>query len=396
MKTEQNNMSEKTTVVVIGAGVSGLTLATFLQTAGVPCVVLERRDRAYIEGRQRAGVVEARGVRMFERWGLADQLLGGPVAQTIDYRINGKGRIFETVADAGSEGRFCTQQMLVNNLLRTLVDTMAGDVRFGAANLLICNEEASPTQVTYSDAGGTHEIACDYIVGCDANQGVSRASIPPGVLIKHTHEYGYAWLAALVEAPVTGHPIMGVSDYGFVAQLPRGPQRSRYYLQCALSDGPEDWPDERIWDEIRRRLNDNTISNVVIHDKDFVPLRSVVYAPMQYRHLYLVGDAAHLVPPTGAKGMNLALYDADVLAQALVSAVKDGDQAALNNYSDTVLPRIWKYQEFSAWMTDTMHDAGDATQHGEFRKALARARLDALFTSPAAARLHSEYQRGMA
>jgi p-hydroxybenzoate 3-monooxygenase len=194
---------------------------------------------------------------------------------------------------------------------------------------------------------------------------------------------------------VTGHPIMGVSEYGFVAQLPRGPQRSRYYLQCALGDGPGDWPDERIWDEIRRRLRDDGIENAVVHDKDFVPLRSVVYAPMQYRNLFLAGDVAHLVPPAGAKGMNLALYDVDVLAAALLGAVRDRDDSALRRYSDTVLPHIWTYQDFSVWMTDTMHDAGDPTRHGTFRQMTARARLDALFDSPTAARLHADYQRGM-
>ena len=387
--------SEETKVVIIGGGVAGLTLATFLNTSGVPCVVLERHDRGYVEVRQRAGVVEARGVRMFERWGLADKLLGGPVATTIDYRTNGVSRVFTVEEQEGSEGRFCTQQMLVNNLLREFIDARGGDLRFSASGVTICNQEGARPLVSYTDASGSHEIACDYIVGCDGSRGVSRESIPKGVLTEHSHEFGYAWLAALVETPLVGHPIMGVSDRGFVAQLPRGPQRSRYYLQCALSDGPEQWPDERIWDEIRLRLNDITVKNAPVLDKLFVPLRSVVYAPMQYRNLFLAGDVAHLIPPTGAKGMNLALYDVDVLAQALLGAVRDHDMAALDSYSNTVLPHIWKYQDFSAWMTDTMHDAGDPTVRGAFHQMIARARLDALFKSPTAARLHREYQRGM-
>ncbi len=386
---------EEVTVVIIGAGVSGLTLATFLRKSGVACLVLERRDRTYIEVRQRAGVVEARGVRMFERWGLADKLLAGPVAQTIDYRVNGLSRIFEVAGDNGSPSRFCTQQILVGNLLRELIDVMAGDVRFEVTDVTIRNDEGHRPQISYSDANGSHEVVCDYIVGCDADQGVSRSAIPHGVLTTHSHEFGYAWLAALVEAPVTGHPIMGVSDHGFVAQLPRGPHRSRYYLQCALSDGPEDWPDERLWDEIRLRVGDRNIDNATVHDKFFVPLRSVVHSPMQYRNLFLAGDAAHLVPPTGAKGMNLALYDVDVLAQALLMAVCDHDRTALENYSNLCLPHIWNYQEFSAWMTDTMHDAGDPTLHGEFRQRVARARLDNLFNSPAAGRLHSDYLQGI-
>lgn len=389
-----NSTREETTVAIIGSGVSGLTLATFLRKSGIACVVLERRDRKYVEVRQRAGVVEARAVRMFERWELADKLLGGPVAETIEYRVNGTARVFTGEQDGSSPSRFCTQQMLVNNLLEELIDSRNGDVRFEVADVSIENEEGRRPRVGYSDGSGRHELACDFIVGCDADRGVSRASIPEGVLTTCAHEFGYAWLAALVEAPVTGHPIMAVSDHGFVAQLPRGPQRSRYYLQCALGDGPADWPDERIWSEIGLRLGDETIARVTIHDRFFVPLRCVVHTPMQYRSLFLVGDAAHLVPPTGAKGMNLALYDVDVLARAILGAVRDGDRTALDRYSEDCLPHVWSYQDFSVWMTDTMHDAGDPRQNGTFRQMTARARLDTIFTSPSAARLHIDYLRG--
>ena len=385
---------EETTVAIIGAGVSGLTLATFLRKSGVACVVLERRDRAYVETRQRAGVVDARGVRMFERWGLADRLLAGPVAQTIDYRLNGVGRVFEIVADDGSEGRFCTQQMLVGNLLRELIDVMGGDVRFGVGDVVIENAAGQRPQVRFSSEKGPRVLNCDYLIGCDGDRGVSRASIPPGVLTTYSHAFGYAWLAALVEAPVVGHPIMGISDHGCVAQLPRGPQRSRYYLQCALSDGHADWSDERLWDEIRLRLHDDGIANAPVHDKFFVQLRSVVHAPMQHHNLFLAGDAAHLAPPASAKGMNLALYDIDILGDGLLKAARDGDRTALDAYSDTCLPHIWNYQDFATGMTDMMHDAGDPAQHGTFRQMTARARLDNLFRSPTAARLHSEYQQG--
>jgi len=267
MEINKNNSNKETTVAIIGAGVSGLALATFLQKSGVACVILERRNRAYIETRQRAGVVDARAVRMFEQWDMADRLLAGPVAMTIDYRLNGAGRVFTIVGEDGSPSRFCTQQMLVGNLMRELLDNMAGDVRWEVTNVEIQNQGDERPKVTYTDASGTHELMCDYIVGCDADRGVSRASIPDGILTKYTHEFGYAWLAALVEAPVTGNPIMGVSDHGCVAQLPRGPLRSRYYLQCALEDSDKDWPDERVWDEIRLRLNDEGIQDAIIHDK---------------------------------------------------------------------------------------------------------------------------------
>lgn len=388
---------EQTSVVIIGAGVAGLTLATFLRKSGIDCVVLERRDRTYLQTvRQRAGVVDARNVQMFERWGLAEKLLAGPVAQTIDYRTDGVSRIFEITGDDASEGRFCTQQMLVNNLLRVLIDEMGGDVRFEVSDVTIHNEEGTHPQVSFADSKGAHQITCDYIAGCDADRGVSRASIPDGIITTLTHEFGYAWLAVLVESPVKGHPVMGVSEHGFVAQLPRGPQRSRYYLQCALTDSVADWPEQRIWDEIRLRMNDASIENAIVHEADFVPLRSVVHFPMQHRRLFLAGDAAHLVPPTGAKGMNLALFDVDTLSLAIVQALREQDLSALENYSETILPRLWRYQEFSAWMTDTMHDAGDSSVNGKFRQMTARARLDELFNSATAARMHSEYQRGMA
>jgi p-hydroxybenzoate 3-monooxygenase len=386
---------EEATVVIIGAGVSGLTLATFLRTSGIPCLVLERRDRSYVAARQRAGVVEARGVQMFERWGLADKLLMGPVASAVEYRVDGVGQVFEVIGEDGAQSRFCTQQMLVNNLLNTLIDEMNGDVRFAVEDIVINNPSDGRPKVRYTDANGTHEVACEQIAGCDADRGISRSSIPDGVITTYTHEFGYAWLAMLVEAPVEGPALMAASEHGFVAQIPRGPQRSRYYLQCALSDSESDWPDQRVWNEIRKRTGNESIQDTQIHDKLFVPLRSVVHVPMQYRNLYLVGDAAHLVPPTGAKGMNMALFDVDTLAQAIVKAFRDDNRSALESYTNTCLPRIWKYQEFSEWMTDTMHDAGDPTLHGRFRQAIARARIETLFHSSAAARVHSDYQQGL-
>ncbi|QJD98453.1 4-hydroxybenzoate 3-monooxygenase [Mucilaginibacter robiniae] len=394
MDSENSGSKETTSVVIIGGGVTGLALATFLKKENVDCVVLERRDRPYIEMRQRAGVVDARAVRMFEQWGLADKLLAGPLAQTIEYRLNGMPRVFKASIDDGISSRFCTQQMLVNNLLHELFDEMSGDVRFNITEINIENGTGDRPRIIYKDDKGVHELICDHIAGCDADRGISRASIPQDALTAYSYDFGYAWLAALVEAPVTGHPIMAISDHGFVGQLPRGPQRSRYYLQCTLDDGPEDWPEERIWEEIRLRSGDDTIRNVQVHNIEFVPFRSVVYAPMQYRNLYLAGDAAHLVPPVSAKGMNLGLFDVDVLGRALLLAVKNGDRTGLDNYSDTVLPHVWNYQDFAVWMADTMHDAGNPALHGNFRQMTARARLNNLFESPTAAQLHTEYQRG--
>jgi p-hydroxybenzoate 3-monooxygenase len=374
--------AEKTAVVVVGGGVSGLSLATFLRKSGVACIVLERRDRTYIEARQRAGFVESRAVKMFESWGLAGLISEGPMAQHGEIRINGVSRSFEGAGQDGEHGRFCTQQQLVTNLLRTLIDEMHGDVRFEVADLSIRNEEDCLPRVSYQDANGPHELICNYVVGCDGAHSVSRSSIPHGVLTKYSYEFGYAWLAALVDSPpARGLAIMGVSDYGFAAQITRGPNRSRVYLQCDLSDGPEDWPEKRVWDELRLRFCDAAIQDAKVLTKDVIPLRSVVYMPMHYRNLFLAGDAAHLVPPTGAKGMNIALHDIDVLSKALLSAVQGGDKTALQSYSEEALPHVWREQEFSVSMTDIMHQAGDPRQHGTFRKMIARTRIDELFAA---------------
>jgi p-hydroxybenzoate 3-monooxygenase len=368
---------EQTAVVIVGAGVAGLTLATFLHKSGVACIVLERRNRSYIEARQRAGFLEPRAVKMFERWEMEALLPEGPIAQHGEIRINGVARPFGSVGDDAEQGRFCTQQQLVSNLLRELIDEVDGDVRFDVTEMSILNKESDQPRVSYSDASGHHKIVCDYIVGCDGGHSASRNTIPHGVLTKYSYEFGYAWLAALVTAaPISGQAIMAVSDHGFAAQITRGPNRSRVYLQCDVSDCPQDWPAERIWKELRLRLGEESIPDADVLSRDVIPLRSVVYEPMQYRNLFLVGDAAHLVPPTGAKGMNLALHDVDVISRALLRALRDGDGTLLESYSDEALPDVWKEQEFSVSMTDLMHDSGDPKQHGTFRQRIARTRIE--------------------
>ena len=373
---------EQTAVVIVGAGVAGLTLATFLEKSGIACVVLERRDRSYIEARQRAGFLEPRAVKMFERWEMETLLPEGPIAQHGEIRINGAARPFGSIGNDAEQGRFCTQQQLVINLLRRLIDETDGDVRFDVGDLRILNEEVDRPRVGYSDASGHHEIACDYIVGCDGGHSASRSTIPQGVLTKYSYEFGYAWLAALVSAaPISGQAIMAVSDHGFAAQITRGPHRSRVYLQCDVSDSPQDWPAERIWDELRLRLGDVSITPADVLSRDVIPLRSVVYEPMQYRNLFLVGDAAHLLPPTGAKGMNLALHDVDIISKALLSSVRNGDKTLLESYSREALPDVWKEQEFSVSMTDLMHDAGDPKRHGSFKQMIARTRIERFFAA---------------
>lgn len=303
-------------------------------------------------------------------------------------------RLLSEELDDHTPGRICTQQILVGKLLTLFIDEMGGDVRFEIDEVQLSNEDGQRPEIHFTDSQGAQRtVTCDYIAGCDGDRGISRDSIPQGFITTYTHDYGYAWLAALVDAPLSGHPILSVSDRGYSAQFSRGPGKSRYYLQCPIDDTVADWPDDRVWKELRSRLFDDELAEAQIVEKTLFPLRSVVHAPMQHRNLFLVGDSAHIVPPASAKGMNMALYDVDVLARAVVSA-RNGDNAALDAYSETCLRRIWNYEEFALWLTDLLHDAGDTGLRGEFLRMTARARLARLYDSPTALRLYSEMMAG--
>ncbi|MEU2421973.1 FAD-dependent monooxygenase [Streptomyces sp. NPDC007851] len=254
---------------------------------------------------------------------------------------------------------------------------------------------ARPT-VRYRAADGTpHTITCDFVAGCDGDHGVTRAAVPDGVLTAHSFDHGIGWLTVLADAPPPAHPLLAVSAQGFAAHFPRGPHSSRYYLQCPPDDRPGAWPDDRVWDALRTRLGDPALAAGPITDRETFRLRSLVHDPMQYGRLFLVGDAAHIVSPLGGKGMNLALYDADVFARAVRDHVRDHDDTALRTYSQRCLRRVWNDQEFSHWLTRTVHDAGDDTHSGPFLRHLARARLHRLFTSAAAAQSFAELMTGL-
>ncbi len=219
--------------------------------------------------------------------------------------------------------------------------------------------------------------------------------MPDGVLTPYALDHGIGWLTVLADAPPPAHPLLAVSEQGFAAHFPRGPYTSRYYLQCPPDDEPGAWSDARVWDALRTRLGDPDLVSGPITDRETFRLRSLVHDPMQYGRLYLVGDAAHIVSPMGGKGMNLALYDADLFARAVRDAVQDQDDTGLRTYSARCLRRVWNDQEFSHWMTRMLHDAGDASNSGLFHRGLARAQLDRLFTSAAAGGAFSELMTGM-
>ncbi|MCG7210811.1 4-hydroxybenzoate 3-monooxygenase [Streptomyces arenae] len=396
-ESESGGASQSTTVVVVGAGPAGLTVANLLRTCGVDCVVLERGSREYVAQRQRAGIVESRAVRMFESWGLADLVLGGaPHDGILEFRVDGETHLVDdTDGSEGPGARLCPQQLLVANLTAAHL-AEGGDIRYEVADVSLHDLTGDRPTVRYRSADGTpHTITCDFVAGCDGDHGVTRAAVPEGVLSAHGFDHGVGWLTVLADAPPPAHPLLAVSPQGFAAHFPRGPRRSRYYLQCPPDDRPEAWPDHRVWDALRTRLADPALTAGPITDRETFRLRSLVHDPMQYGRLFLVGDAAHIVSPMGGKGMNLALYDADLFARAVRDHVRDQDDTALRSYSRRCLRRVWNDQEFSHWLTRTVHDAGDDTHRGPFLRNLARARLHRLFTSPTAAQAFAEQMTGL-
>ncbi|ORA32828.1 4-hydroxybenzoate 3-monooxygenase [Mycobacterium aquaticum] len=376
---------QDTVVVIIGAGVAGLTLGNFLLRNGIDCVVLEKRSRKYVEQRQRAGSLDGRGVRMFREWGLAEVIEAQIALDDFDsegmpLRIDGQERIWRALDVLDDEpGIFCPQQVLVSNLIEVFLRD-GGDLRFEVDVALHGLESPRPT-VRYRDAAGTDEaINCDFVAGCDGYRGISRQSIPAGILTSYSYEHGYAWLAFLSAVPADPPAVMAVHSRGFAAQITRGPNLSRFYLQCPLTDAVEQWPDKRIWSEVDARFGRPLGATGPITDKQIVPLRNVVHSPMRYGALYLLGDAAHLVSPMSAKGMSLALYDAEVFARAATRYVQQADSVQLENYSQTCLRHIWDAQVHAVWITNVMHDAGDSSYAGEFRKRLARAELERMMS----------------
>ncbi|AIG76671.1 Hypothetical protein AJAP_19040 [Amycolatopsis japonica] len=382
--------NEHRPVLIVGAGVAGLALGNFLLREGIPCVVFERRGREYVERRQRAGVIDTRATRVFRKRGLEDRVVGGtPIKPTLGFRVDGQPRPLTLSLEEHGEGRLCPQQVLVRNLI-TAFEEDGGDLRFDTE---VSVEDIGERPCVRLGDGTIVEGA--FIAGCDGNHGASRAAIPEDRITRHTHEYGYAWLVVLADVPATHQTVMAIHRRGFAAQFARGPRASRFYLQCPLEDTTEDWPDERIWSELETRFGEPPATTGAIVEKQLLPLRGEVLSPMSHGRLHLLGDAAHIIPPMSAKGMNLALYDANAFADALIHYYKEGDTGPLDAYSDDRLREVWNYQAFATWFTDTVHDAGDPSHRGEFRHRVARADFDRLYNSATANRLLSEFVAGL-
>jgi p-hydroxybenzoate 3-monooxygenase len=384
----------RTQVGIVGAGPAGLTLALLLDQHGIASVVLECRDRAYVERRVRAGLLEQNTVDVLRGLGVADRLdREGLVHDGINLRFD-RGTVHVPLTEL--TGRHVTiygQQEVVKDLIAARLER-GGELRFEVSDVAVHDIDTDRPRITYIYEGAPQELACDVVAGCDGFHGVCRSAIPDGVLTEHEFVYPFAWLGILAEAaPATDELIYAWHERGFALYSMRSPEVSRLYLQVAADERLEAWPDERIWAELQTRLGVDgwAVNEGPIFERGITPMRSFVTTPMQHGNLFLAGDAAHIVPPTGAKGLNLAVNDVRLLAAALADFYGDGSRAGLDGYSDAALRRVWRAQDFSNYMTQLLHDLGGGTfQHG-----LQRARLQYLGRSEAAARSLAENYVGL-
>jgi p-hydroxybenzoate 3-monooxygenase len=376
----------RTQVAIVGAGPAGLVLSHLLQQEGIESVVLEDRSRTYVEQRIRAGVLEQGTVELLERIGMADRLhREGIVHHGIELRFEGKGhRIPLSDLTGGRAITIYGQQEVIKDLIRGRLDA-GGEILFEVADVSLDDLTTTSPLVRFCHAGQMHEIQCDVVAGCDGFHGVSRDAIPPGVLTVYERDYPFAWLGILAAVPPsTTELIYAYHERGFALHSLRSPELSRLYVQVRADDEIARWPDERIWDELHRRLARDdgwTLREGPVLEKGIAALRSFVVEPMRYGRLFLAGDAAHIVPATGAKGLNLAVADVRVLAEALTDWYRTGGTELLDAYSATCLRRVWRAEHFSWWMTSMLHRHED----DDFQHRLQLAQLHYVCSSTAAA-----------
>ncbi|MBT2439480.1 4-hydroxybenzoate 3-monooxygenase [Streptomyces sp. ISL-36] len=351
-----------TTVGIIGGGPAGLLLARLLHNAGIDSVVLERRDRVYVEQRQRAGILEQATVDALRDAGAGARLdTEGLAHDGIELRFDGRShRVdFPSLAD-GRRVWVYAQTEVVKDLI-ALQLTEGGPLLFDAEVRAVEAVDSDRPVIRYTHEGREQTLTCDYVVGCDGFHGVSRAAVPERERTTYERTYPYSWLGILAEAPpVYDELVYAHSERGFALASMRSPSVSRLYLQVENGTDPADWPDERIWDELDARLAlaaepEWRLKRGPVTQKSVLPMRSSVTEPMRYGRLLLAGDAAHIVPPTGAKGLNLAAADVIVLARALAHWSSTGSTGLLDTYSDTCLRRVWRAEHFSYSMTTTLH-----------------------------------------
>ena len=390
-------MSKRVQVGIIGAGPAGLLLGQLLHKAGIETAILERRSRDYVLGRIRAGVLEQGAVGLLEKAGCGGRLHSeGLVHDGVNLAFDGElHRIDLKDLTGGDSVTVYGQTEVTHDLMDARAQTGAETV-YEAENVRPHAFDGESPYLTYDKEGRSHRIDCDFIAGCDGYHGVSRQCAPPDLLQVYERIYPFGWLGLLADVPPANDELVYAnSARGFALCSMRSLERSRYYIQCDLSDRVEAWSDEAFWDELRRRLPEDLADSVTTGpsiEKSIAPLRSFVAEPLRFGRLFLCGDAAHIVPPTGAKGLNLAASDVHYLHEALVAYYGDGTQAGLDSYSAAALARVWKAERFSWWFTTMMHLFPD---DGPFGQKIQEAELDYLVGSRAASTSLAENYVGL-
>jgi p-hydroxybenzoate 3-monooxygenase len=375
----------RTKVAIIGAGPAGLLLGQLLHSHGIDNVILERQTPDYVLGRIRAGLLEEGTVALLDEVGSGARAHHeGLIHDGIELAFGGERHRIDIKASTGKTMMIYGQTEVTLDLMNARKAAGLTSV-YEAANVTPHDFDTDKPRVTYVKDGVTHEIACDFIAGCDGFHGISRASVRPSAIETFERVYPFGWLGILSETPPVSHELIYSNHArGFALCTMRSTHRSRYYLQCSLDDRIDQWPDQRFWEELKQRLDQKAADHLVTGpsiEKSIAPLRSFVAEPMRFGRMFLAGDAAHIVPPTGAKGLNLAASDAHYLAGAFREYYEEKSSAGIDNYSAKALARVWKAVRFSWWMTSMLHKFPDT---GTIGARIQLAELDYVVNSKAA------------
>ena len=386
----------RTQVGIVGAGPAGLVLSHLLHLRGIESIVIENRSRSYVEERVRAGVLEQGTVDLLTQTGVGERMKReGLVHYGVELRFGGCGHRIDFKALTGGKGITIYSQQEVLKDLNNARIAAGGQVVFEVEDVSVHDFDNGKCKIRFRKDGEPYQINCDFIAGCDGFHGVCRPSIPDGVLTEYERVYPFGWLGILAEAPPSSDELIYAHhDRGFALLSMRTPHISRLYLQCDPDEDLSLWPDERIWQELHLRLASDgwKLTEGPVLQKGITGMRSFVVEPMQYGRLFLAGDSAHIVPPTGAKGLNLAVADVQILARGLEQFYRTGKQCQLNRYSATCLRRVWKVQRFSWWMTSMLHRFPDANAFDRRRQL---AELDYVTSSRAASQTLAENYVGL-
>jgi p-hydroxybenzoate 3-monooxygenase len=394
-RVAQGGVVSKVQVAIIGAGPSGLLLSQLLHTRGIESIVLERHTREYVEARIRAGLLEWGTVDLLNQAGVGARMMREGLAhEGVELAFDCSTHRIDLQALTGQRVMVYGQTELQKDLADARTAS-GGHIVWDAKDVAIHDYAERTARVSYSRGGERLEVHCDFIAGCDGYHGVTRASVPPQAITLHERIYPFGWLGILADVPPVAPELVYTNHArGFSLCSMRSRTRSRYYLQCPLDDDIDSWSDQRFWDELRLRLPEKYGSRLVTGpsiEKSIAPLRSFVAEPMRFGRLFLVGDAAHIVPPTGAKGLNLALADVRVLFEAMVEYYRGGSETLLDEYSPRALARVWNATRFSWWFTTLMHRFTDETM----ARKMQLAELRYIGESPAAAAAFAENYVGL-